>query len=79
MAPGGYFHFQPGEMYMGGGMWHPEPAQLAAWRAVRRSGRRDCEVLDDPAFVETFGQISRRHADPRAAGLSRRTTRGPTC
>ena len=26
---GGYFHFAPGEMYIGGGMWHPEPARLA--------------------------------------------------
>ena len=30
---GGYFHLQPGEVYVGGGMWHPEPARLAAWRA----------------------------------------------
>ena len=53
---GGYFHFQPGEMYMGGGMWHPEPAQLAAWRAFVDRGV-GLEVLDDPAFVETFGDL----------------------
>src|SRR3954464_14977659 len=29
---GGYFHVQPGEVFVGGGMWHPEPARLAAWR-----------------------------------------------
>ena len=41
-GPGGYFHLQPGEVYIGGGMWHPEPARLAAWRAM---------VADDPAAV----------------------------
>ncbi len=30
-AGGGYFHLQPGEIFVGGGMWHPEPAYLAAW------------------------------------------------
>ena len=31
---GAYFHLQPGEMFAGGGMWHPEPAQLAGWRQM---------------------------------------------
>jgi uncharacterized protein (TIGR02453 family) len=53
---GGYFHFSPGEMYMGGGMWHPEPARLAAWRAFVDRGE-GLDPLDDPAFVETFGEI----------------------
>ncbi len=55
---GGYFHFAPGEIFAGGGMWHPEPAVLAAWR--RRvdgdlPGVR--AVLDDPTFVATFGEV----------------------
>ena len=58
-APGGgYFHLAPGETFVGGGMWHPDPALLAAWRAVVVS--RPAEVraaLDDPAFVRTFGQV----------------------
>jgi uncharacterized protein (TIGR02453 family) len=53
---GGYFHFQPGEMYMGGGMWHPEPTRLAAWRDFVDRGV-GLEVLEDPAFVKTFGEI----------------------
>ena len=53
---GGYFHFSPGEMYMGGGMWHPEPAVLAAWRAFVDRGV-GLEALDDPGFVNTFGEI----------------------
>jgi uncharacterized protein (TIGR02453 family) len=54
---GGYFHFQPGEMYIGGGMWHPEPARLAAWRAFVDRGV-GLEVLDDAAFVKTFDHVS---------------------
>ena len=53
---GGYFHFQPGEMYIGGGMWHPEASKLAAWRRVVDKGD-GLEALEDPAFVETFGGL----------------------
>ena len=36
---GGYFNFQPGEMYVGGGMWMPEKPRLDAFRqAVRTVG-----------------------------------------
>src|SRR5512146_518493 len=31
-AGGGYFHLSPGDIFVGGGMWHPEPARLAAFR-----------------------------------------------
>jgi uncharacterized protein (TIGR02453 family) len=55
---GGYFHFQPGEMYTGGGMWHPEPARLAAWRAkVAGDPAAVHAALADPAFVRTFGDV----------------------
>lgn len=57
-GPGGYFHFQPGEMYIGGGMWHPEPARLAAWRAkVAGDPVAVHAALDDAAFVRTFGDV----------------------
>ena len=56
---GAYFHFQPGEMFAGGGMWHPEPAQLAAWRqAVDRDPESVEAVLRSPGFVGTFGEVS---------------------
>ena len=32
--PGGYFHLAPGEAFVGGGMWHPEPARLKAFRRL---------------------------------------------
>ena len=31
-ASGGYFHLQPGEIYVGGGVWHPDSAWLSAFR-----------------------------------------------
>jgi uncharacterized protein (TIGR02453 family) len=56
---GGYFHFQPGEIFAGGGMWHPEPAQLAAWRRTVDGDLASVRaVLDDPRFVATFGSVS---------------------
>ena len=57
-GPGGYFSLGPGEVYTGGGLWHPEPAQLAAWRALVAG--RPAEVhaaIDDPGFVRAFGKV----------------------
>ncbi len=53
---GGYFHLAAGEIYVGGGMWHPDRTRLAAWRAVVDRGV-GLEPLDDPAFVATFGHV----------------------
>ena len=56
---GAYFHFQPGEMLAGGGMWHPEPAQLAAWRqAVDSDPATVKAALESPGFASTFGHVS---------------------
>jgi uncharacterized protein (TIGR02453 family) len=56
---GAYFHFQPGEMFAGGGMWHPEPAQLAAWRrAVDTDLATVTAALESPEFESTFGRVS---------------------
>ena len=55
---GAYFHFEPGEMLAGGGMWHPEPAQLAAWRhAVDGDLGTVRAALEGPAFTSTFGRV----------------------
>jgi uncharacterized protein (TIGR02453 family) len=58
-ASGGYFHLQPGEIFVGGGVWHPEPSWLAAFR--ERVANRTEEfraIVEKPAFAETFGAIS---------------------
>jgi len=57
-GPGGYFSLRPGEIYLGGGLWHPEPAVLAAWRTAVAD--RPAEVhaaLQDVDFVRTFGDV----------------------
>jgi uncharacterized protein (TIGR02453 family) len=55
---GGYFHFQPDEYYIGGGMWHPERPRLQAWRAlVDREPAKVHAAIDDPGFVKAFGSV----------------------
>jgi len=55
---GGYFHLQPGQVYVGGGMWHPSPARLAAWRAAVVADRLAVHaVIDAPAFAAMFGTL----------------------
>lgn len=53
---GGYFHFEPGEMYVGGGMWQMDRPRLDAFRAaVRDQPARVRAALETPAFVAWFG------------------------
>jgi len=57
-ASGGYFHLEPGEIYVGGGVWRPDKVWLDAFR--RRvvddlDGFR--QVVEAPPFVETFGSV----------------------
>ena len=55
---GGYLHIEPGACYLGGGMWHPAPARLAAWRAAVVADRaRVRGSLGDHLFRDTFGSI----------------------
>jgi uncharacterized protein (TIGR02453 family) len=58
VGAGGYFHFQPGEIFVGGGKWHPEPAWLAAWRhAVATDPKRIHRVIDDSAFLAAMSPV----------------------
>jgi uncharacterized protein (TIGR02453 family) len=55
---GGYFHLAPGEIFVGGGMWHPEREPLQAWRRlVVEQPDRVHDAVDDPAFVARFGGV----------------------
>lgn len=56
---GGYFNFQPGEMYAGGGMWMPEKPRLDAFRrAIVDDPDRVRAALEDEAFVSWFGGVN---------------------
>jgi len=69
-GPGGYFSLGPGEIYAGGGVWHPEPSQLAAWRAAVASRPAEVHaVLEGPGFVGTFGQVEGERLKRMPAGF----------
>jgi uncharacterized protein (TIGR02453 family) len=57
-ASGGYFHLQPGEIFVGGGVWHPDPSWLKAFRdrvVDDFDGYRD--IVEAPSFRDTFGTV----------------------
>jgi uncharacterized protein (TIGR02453 family) len=55
---GGYFHFQPGEMYVGGGMWMMDKPMIDAFRAlVRDDPERVREATEEPGFRRWWGEI----------------------
>jgi uncharacterized protein (TIGR02453 family) len=58
-SAGGYFHLSVAESFVGGGMWHPEPAKLAAFRrAVVDEPTRVHAAIDEPGFVKRFGHVN---------------------
>lgn len=58
-AVGGYFHLEPGNIFVGGGMWHPEPARLAAFRErLDRDPNGVLEAIEDDRFRAVFGSVS---------------------
>jgi uncharacterized protein (TIGR02453 family) len=57
-ASGGYFHLQPGEIFVGGGVWHPDPSWLKAFRdRVVDDYEGFQEIVEAPAFRDTFGTV----------------------
>ena len=51
----------PGEVYVGGGMWHPPTAKLAAFRdAVADDPKRVRGLLDDPGSSRRSGRSRAR-------------------
>lgn len=55
---GGYFHISPEGSYMGGGMWHPEPARLAAFRrAVDEQPGQTMAALEERGFRARFEPV----------------------
>lgn len=68
--PGGYFHLAPGEVYVGGGMWHPPIATLAGFRrAVADDPDGVRALIDEPRFAATFGSLSGESLKRAPAGF----------
>jgi uncharacterized protein (TIGR02453 family) len=54
-APGFYLHFDPGESFLGAGLWRPEPKVLAAIRkAIDKDPAKWNKVKNGKAFRESF-------------------------
>jgi uncharacterized protein (TIGR02453 family) len=57
-ASGGYFHLEPGEIFVGGGVWHPDKSWIDAFRQRVASDAAGVHaVVDDQAFVSVFGGV----------------------
>ena len=57
-SSGGYFHLSPGEIYVGGGIWHPEKPWLEAFRRrVLDEPGRVRKLVNEPEFNATFGSL----------------------
>jgi uncharacterized protein (TIGR02453 family) len=58
-AVGGYFHLEPGNIFVGGGMWRPERARLAAYREkVDRDPSAVFRAIEDPRFQSVFDSVT---------------------
>jgi uncharacterized protein (TIGR02453 family) len=67
---GGYFHLSPGEIYVGGGMWHPDPGPLRSWRElVLQEPARIHDSLDEPGFVARFGAVGGERSKRPPTGI----------
>ena len=57
-SSGGYFHLSPGEIFVGGGIWHPDKPWLESFRrhvVDEPGGIR--KLADEPGFKATFGSL----------------------
>lgn len=55
---GVYFHLAPEDVWIGGGMYSPQPQQLHAVREhIAANVRRLRRIIDAPAFRNTFGPL----------------------
>jgi uncharacterized protein (TIGR02453 family) len=55
-APGLYFHVEPGRVFLGCGMWRPDPDSLRAVReAIVEDPKRWARVRDAKRFRESWG------------------------
>ena len=59
-SSGGYFHLSPGEIYVGGGYWHPEKPWIDDFRRrIVADPAAFHALIDAPTFKSTFGELSR--------------------
>jgi len=66
IAPGGrkshlmgyYVHIEPGASMLAGGLHHPDPAQLSAWRdSIDSDPEKFKSIVDNERFKKFFGEV----------------------
>jgi uncharacterized protein (TIGR02453 family) len=56
-APGFYVHFDPAEVFLGAGVWHPDAAALAALRErIKAKPKLLTKALEQPDFKKWYEQ-----------------------
>lgn len=57
--PGYYVSISPKEIFVGGGLWHPEADKLIRVRRfIGRNGDQLVKIINDKKFKRTFGELS---------------------
>src|ERR1700747_715729 len=68
---GYYFHIEPGNSFVGGGFWGPEPKDL---RRIRNEFAHEAspirKILKSKSFVETFGSLEGEQVKTSPKGFS---------
>ncbi len=68
---GYYFHIEPGNSFVGGGFWGPEPKDL---KRIRDEFAHDAsplrKILKSKSFVETFGKLEGEQVKTTPKGYS---------
>ena len=69
-APALYFHVSPDEVWIGGGMYAPQPPQLHAVREhIAAHVKRLRAIVESPAFRKTFGALEGEGCSACRAGF----------
>ena len=69
---GYYFHIEPGNCFIGGGFWNPNPEDLKRIRIeLAADGSELRKIIGSKQFVDTFGQLDGNKVKTAPKGFSK--------
>jgi uncharacterized protein (TIGR02453 family) len=69
---GYYFHIQPGNCFVGGGFWNPNPEDLKRIRVeLAADGSELRKIIGSKNFIDTFGQLDGNQVKTAPKGFSK--------
>ncbi len=72
---GYYFHIEPDNVFLGGGFWNPNSADLKRMRQeIEAEEKHLREILKDPAFVQNFGTLQGNAVKTAPKGFSKESS-----